>query len=283
MQRVAIIGAGELGGAIADALARRDVARAILLVDERGPIAAGKALDIAQSAPIAGFASQLTGASDVSMAAGADVVVVADRAGRGEWQGEEGLALLTRVIGSARAAIIVCAGAMQRDLVERGGGELGIDRARIFGSAPEALAGGARALAALAVNGSPRDISLSVLGVPPHHTVIPWADATIGGFALTRLVDEPARRRLMARVGALWPPGPYALAAAAASALDAMTGRTRRFVSCFVAPDLFVEEGGRRARTGAMPVRLGAQGIVGVLTPTLSQAERIALETALAL
>ena len=283
MQRVAIIGAGELGGLIADALARRDVARAILLVDERGSIAAGKALDIAQSAPIAGFATQLAGASDVSMAAGADVVIVADRAGGGEWQGEEGLALLKRLIGSARAAIIVCAGATQRDLVERVGGELGIDRARIFGSAPEALAGGERALAALAVNGSPRDISLSVLGVPPHHTVIPWADATIAGFALTRLIDEPSRRRLTARVNALWPPGPYALAAAATTAIEAITGCSRRFPSCFVAAEWFVEGSGRRARTGAMPVRLGRGGIAEVVTPELSAAEQLALDTALSL
>jgi len=281
MQRVAIIGAGELGGAVAHALARRDAARSILLIDESGRIAAGKALDIAQSAPVEGFAAQLAGATDVSMAAGADVIVVADRAGRGEWQGEEGLALLKRLIGSARAAIVVFAGATQRDLVERGAGEPGIDRARIFGSAPEALAGGARALAALAVDGSPRDISLSVLGVPPDHTVIPWADATIAGFALTRLIDEPARRRLTARVNALWPPGPYALAAAAATAIDAIGGRSRRFPSCFVAPELIVEGSGRRARAGAMPVRLDARGVVEVVTPSLSAAERLALETAL--
>ena len=63
------------------------------------------------------------------------------------------------------------------------------------------------------------------------------------GFALTRLVDEPSRRRLAARVAALWPPGPYALAAAAAIVIEAMAGRSRRMASCFVAPDA-----GRRCR-----------------------------------
>src|SRR5919202_11188 len=98
MREVAIIGAGELGGAAAHVMARRDVARSIVLVDESGTV------------------------------------------------------------------------------------DLKIDRRRLFGSAPEALASGARALVALALNGSPRDVALSVLGVPPSQTVIPWEDATASGF-----------------------------------------------------------------------------------------------------
>jgi malate dehydrogenase len=280
MQRVAIIGAGELGGAVAHALARRDVVRSLTLIDDAGRIAAGKALDIAQAAPVEGFATDLAGANEVSMAAGASVVIVADRAGRGEWQGEDALTLLKQLTQTAADAIIVCAGANHRELVERGVGELRIDSARLVGSAPEALAGGARALVALARNGSPRDVSLSVLGVPPGHTVVPWADATMGGFALTRLIDEPSRRRLAARVNALWPPGPYALAAAAAMAVECMAGRSRRTMCCFVAADQFAEGEGIRARAGAMPVRLGRGGIVEVVMPELSGAERVALDNA---
>jgi malate dehydrogenase len=280
MQRVAIIGAGELGGAVAHVLARRDVVRSITLLDETGRAAAGKALDIAQAAPIEGFATELSGANDVSMAAGAEIVVVADRMGGGEWQGDDALVLLKRLSEIAAGAVIVCAGATQRDVVDRGVREIRIARARLFGSAPEALAGGARALVALVVDGSPRDVGLSVLGVPPHHTVIPWADATFAGFALTRLVDEPSRRRLGARVAALWPPGPYALATAATMVIEAMCGRTRRIASCFVAP-ASAEGAGTHTRTGAMPVRLGPTGVVDVLLPSLSAVEKVALDNAL--
>jgi malate dehydrogenase len=280
MQRVAIIGAGELGGATAHLLARQDLVRSITLIDETGRVAAGKALDIAQSAPVDGFATQLSGSNDVSTAAGADIVMLADRVGGGEWQGDDGLLLLKRLSQMARGAIVVCAGAGQRELVDRGVRELRFARALLLGSAPEALAGGARALVALAVNGSPRDVALSVLGVPPHHTVIPWADATVAGFALTRLVDEPSRRRLGARVAALWPPGPLALAAAAMTVVDAIVGRSRRTVCCFVAPD--PEQGpGTHTRTGAMPVRLSAAGIVEVLLPSLSVVEQVALDNAM--
>src|SRR5262245_14571388 len=179
MLDVAIIGAGELGGAIAHIVARRDAARSITLVDDAGQVAAGKALDIAQAAPVECFATRLSGRTDLASAAGASVVVIADRAGKaGEWQGEDALMLLDRLRGVARSAIVICAGATQRELVDRGVRELKMPRDRLFGSAPEALAGAARALVALAVNGSPRDVSLAVLGLPPAHVVIPWQDAS---------------------------------------------------------------------------------------------------------
>jgi malate/lactate dehydrogenase len=151
---------------------------------------------------------------------------------------------------------------------------------RVFGTAPEAFANGARALAALAVNGSPRDVALSVLGVPPAHLVIPWESATSAGRALSRALDEPTRRQLAARIAAMWPPGPYALAAAATAVIEAMTGRSRRLASCFVAPDTSV---GTRTRTAALPVRLGATGIVEVVLPSLSVVEQIALDNAMML
>jgi len=278
MQEVAIVGAGDLGGGLAHVLARRDVARTIRLIDEKGRVAEGKALDIAQAAPVEGFATQLSGSTDWATAAGANVIVIADRFGGGEWGGEDGLQLVRQLSRSAPAAVLLCAGAAQRDVVDRGVRELRVGRGRLFGSAPEALAGGARALVALAANRSPRDVALSVLGIPPSHTVIPWEDATLAGFALTRLVDEPSRRRIAARVAALWPPGPYALATAAALVVEAIAGQTRRIASCFVAPDTAA---GVKSRTAALPVRLGPAGIAEVVTPTLSVVERVALENAM--
>jgi malate dehydrogenase len=278
MQSVAIIGAGELGGAVAHVLARRDISRSIVLVDETGRVAAGKALDIAQAAPVEQFSTDLSGSTDVSSAAGASVVILADRAGGTDWQGDDGLLMLRRIAQMAPGAVILCAGASQRELVDRGVRELHLSRTRLFGSAPEAFANGARALVALAIDGSPRDVALSVLGVPPAHLVIPWESATVAGRALNRAFDEPARRQLAARIVAMWPPGPYALASAAAAVLDAMSGRSRRLASCFVAPDTTA---GTRTRTAALPVRLSAAGIVEVVLPSLSVVEQVALDNAM--
>jgi malate dehydrogenase len=280
MREVAIVGAGELGGAVAHVLARRDAVRSIVLADESGRVAAGKALDIAQAAPVESFATQITGTTDLATVAGSSVVVVADRAVQGPWSTDEGLLLLKRLMQTAPRAVFVCAGPSSRELVERGVRELRIDRRRLLGTAPEALAAGARALVALSANSSPRDVAITVLGVPPSHTVIPWQDATIGGFALTRRLDEPARRTLAVRIARLWPPGSYALASAAAAVVEAMAGRTRRTACCFVVPDA---GSGTRARAAALPVRVDAAGIAEIIEPTLSVVEQVALDNAMML
>src|SRR5207237_10597880 len=99
---------------------------------------------------------------------------------------------------------------------------------QIIGSAPEALVAAARALVALESRTSPVDVALAVLGVPPAHIVVSWESATIAGFALAGLMDEPMRRRLAARIVKLWPPGPYRLAKAAPKLAEPLLGRSRR-------------------------------------------------------
>jgi len=280
MISVAVIGAGELGGLLAHVLARRDAAAEIRLIDDAGSIAAGKALDITQAAPIEGFATRVSASADLSAAGGSTVVVLAERAKGGEWQRDEGLMLLTRLLGLVGNAVIVCAGSQTRELIERGVRELHIPRERLFGSAPEALRAAVRAMVALEIDGSPRDIALTVAGVPPDHVVLSWDDAAIGGFAATRVLSEVDRRRISALVPRLWPPGPHALASAGAKVIEAVARRSRASASCFVAPD---DSSGRRARVAALPVRLGARGIEAVVLPELNARDRVALENAMLL
>ena len=280
MSDVAIIGAGELGGALAHLLAKRNIVRTVRLVDDHGRIAAGKALDIAQAGAVERHATAIDGTTDLFAAAGASIIAIADRAGRGEWKGDEAMALVKSLLQHSPAAVVICAGGSQRELVERACADLKTPRTRMFGSAPDAMTAAARAMVGLETNRSANDVGLAVLGVPPGQMVIPWAEATIGGFSAIRLMTEPQRRRVAARLPALWPPGPYALAAAAVKAIDAMVAGSRRVATCFVAPDLTA---GTRSRTAALPVRLGRAGIEEVLLPELSVLERVALENAMAL
>ena len=277
MDLVVVLGAGELGGLIAHALAKRSVAAQICLIDEKGRVAEGKALDIMQAAPVEGFPSTVTGSTDTARAGGATVVVIADQFGGGEFQGDAALAVLTRLRDFSPQSLVVCAGATQRELVERGVRELHVPRARIVGSAPEALVSGVRAIVAAELRVSPRDVALTALGVPPDHIVVPWEDATAGGFAVSRLIGEPERRRLESGLGTLWPPGPYALASAAAKVIDTVLGRSERVVSCFVAPD---DAAGRKTRTAALPVRLNRGGVVGVVMPELNGRDRVRWDNA---
>jgi len=278
MQEVAIIGAGELGGDIAHVLARRDLAARIRLLDPTGEVAAGKALDILQTAPMALFAAQVSGAADVMHATAADAIVIADRAGLPDWTLDELLLLVKQIRSAAGRATLVCAGAEHQALVERAVGELGIPARRIVGSAPHALAAAVRALIALESNGSPNEVALAVLGMPPDQIVVPWEEATIGGCAAIRALDDPARRRVIARLAPLWPPGPSALAHAACDVLECLFERSRQMVSCFVAPD---NAPGARPRVVALPVRLNASGVATIERPELSGAARVALENAM--
>jgi malate dehydrogenase len=276
MRDIAIVGAGELGGALAHVLARRDACANVCLIDDQGRIAEGKALDLMQAAPLERFTTRVTGSPDLLHAAGADIVIVADRAGQSEWSGEEGLRLIRHLGEIVPSAIVLCAGASHGALVDRAARELHLDSRRIFGTAPEALAAGARALVALMLNASPRDIALTVVGNPPDHTIIPWESAAHAGLPILRQIDEPSRRRVSARIAALWPPGPHALAACAASAVDGIFGRTRAIVSCLVAPG---NTALRRSRTAAIPVRLSLRGIEAV-SLQLSVVDQVAFENA---
>lgn len=283
MPEVVIVGAGPIGGALAFLLARRDAAPSIALVDPSGHIAAGKALDIAQAGPIEGFSTRVTGGTDVFLAAGAPVVVLADGATGQEWQGDDASALLRRIVHVGqygRASVVVCAGATQAPLIERAVREVGMNRTNVFGSAPEALASAVRSIAALEARRSPSEIALTVLGSPPNGVVIPWTQATVGGFAARDVLDWAAQRRLAARVPHLWPPGPIALAAAAAQAVLGLRGLSRRGLSAFVAPD---DRLGRKERIAAVPVVLDSAGIARMEIPALVGQERIALDNAMRL
>jgi len=278
--RVAIVGGGEVGGLLAHVLARRNVAPEICLIDDNARAAQGKALDISQAAPVEGFASNVSGSADLTTIAGSAIVALADPFSSPARQDDAAMLLLKRIRDLSPASLIVCAGAADCDLIGRVVRELHLPRTALLGSAPEALAGGVRALAALELNSAPSEVSLSVLGIPPHHIVVPWDDATAGGFSLARLLTEPARRRLDGRVAGLWPPGPYALASAAARVIDTLLRGSPRLLTCFVAPD---DTAGVRARAAALPVRLGRAGVVEVAMPELSVRERVRLENAMLL
>ena len=73
--KIALVGAGNIGGTLAHLIGLKELGD-VVLFDVFGGVAAGKALDIAQSGPVDGFDSNLVGGSDYAAIAGADVVIV---------------------------------------------------------------------------------------------------------------------------------------------------------------------------------------------------------------
>ncbi len=280
MSTIVILGAGDIGGALAWQLAAADIVTRIVLVDDMGSVAAGKALDVAQSGPVDDYTTALSGTNDVAAVVGAVAVIFADRFGppAADWQDEAGLGLLKRIAGLNQSAPLICAGPSQSSLVERGVNELGISRARLFGSAPEALRSAVVTVTALAAAAAPSDISLSVLGRPPHQLIVPWDEASVAGRSATKVLSAAQLARLDARVAQLWPPGPYTLAAAAARVVHTAITRGPRIHMAQVA---LTRDEGTPGRSAMMPVALHPAGILRLVEPALSSRDRVRYETAL--
>src|SRR5205809_3639040 len=274
MSFVAVLGAGNLGGTLAHRLALGDRVREVRLIDTEERIAQGKALDIRQASPIDGCAAIVTAAGSIAAVAGAAVIVVADPAsGKGEYAGEEGLALVRRLNAVEPGAPIVCAGGSQREVIARAVAELHIPASRIVGSAPLALESALRALAGVSLDSSGVPIALTVVGVPPRDAVVAWEEASVSGQPLTANLPAHVISALNSRIPSLWPPAAYSLASAASRVVEAMVVGSRQRQSCFVA----VERGG----VVSMAVELGPDGVRRVIEPVLTRQERTRLENGL--
>ena len=73
--KIALIGAGMIGGTLAHLAAIREMGD-IVLVDVAEGIPQGKALDLAQAGPVEGYDARLVGTQDYAAIAGADVCIV---------------------------------------------------------------------------------------------------------------------------------------------------------------------------------------------------------------
>ncbi len=273
MSVVAILGAGELGGAIAHKLAIRARVREILLVDPNGAAAAGKALDIQQSGPIEPFDTRLSANADALAAVGASVIVVADAVASGQWKGEAGLGLVRQLARAGASGPFVFAGPDQLWLLEAAAREVGVRANRLVGTAPSALVGMTRALVALETNGAAADVLLSVVGRPPS-VVLGWSSATLAGSLVTDCVPAHRLRAISDAVRRLWPPGAHAIAAATAQVVEALASGSRRRLHALTLLD---GELGARGTAAMLPVELGEGQVLRRIVPSLSPQERTEL------
>ena len=279
MTTVAIVGAGDVAGAAAHAIATRDLVPRVLLVDGNAAAAAGKALDIRQSGAVDGFHTSLEGSGDETRLAGCCVCIVADRFGpAGEWRGDEALTMLTRIARYVDDVPLIFAGVSQTELIGIAAIEAAIKRARLIGSSPEALVSAIKAIVAMEAGCAPGDVALTVLGAPPGGFVVPWGEASIGGYAMGRVLSQVQLRRIEARAARLWPPGPYALGAAAALVVACLLSSSRQSVSVLTP---LGGEFGVKNRVGALPARLGPRGILETRVPDLDTRDRVRLQVVL--
>jgi len=276
MTVAAILGAGPLGASIAHKLAERAVFREIRLIDDNGPVAAGKALDIRQSGPVGGFDVDLSATTDPLAATGASVIILADPLGGGDWEGDRGLGLIGRLARAGTTAPMVLAGAAQVTLMERAVSELRLPAERIVGTAASAVVTAVRAFVGIELNLSGTNVNLAIVGRPPGF-VIGWSSATISGALLT---DSVAPHRLAAiaqSLSRIWPPGPQAVAAATADIAEALARGSRRLHYGMTVLD---GELGARGVAAMLALEIAEGRIARRVVPSLSPQEQNAVMSA---
>jgi hypothetical protein len=216
----------------------------------------------------------MVGGGRLDDAAGAHVVVLADRAGAdGEWHGDAALERLRRVLAVAPRAVLVFAGARQASLLGLAHRELRVPRERLVGTAPEALASAVRALA--------RAARRRVAGEVASRCSAPRPAGCSAGTTPTR----PAPARLHPVGAAEMPAWRRAGRRAGRRAVHAGIGcRARgRGVASHSRPGASRVRGARRRVRGAgcgvgRAGHAGPRGVQQVHTPALSAREQVALQ-----
>ena len=74
-KKIALIGGGNIGGVLAEQIVYRELAD-VVLFDVVDGLPQGKALDIAEGAPIVGADADITGTNSYSDIAGSDIVII---------------------------------------------------------------------------------------------------------------------------------------------------------------------------------------------------------------
>src|SRR6187401_3032562 len=76
VNKITVVGAGNVGATTAQRVAEKELARTVVMVDVVEGIPQGKGLDQWESAPIEGFDSRVIGTNSYEASAGSDIVVI---------------------------------------------------------------------------------------------------------------------------------------------------------------------------------------------------------------
>jgi len=295
--KVVVLGAGNIGGSLAQRLAELDLAREVVLVDIIEGLPQGKALDIQESAPIVGFSTRVTGATSLDALDGADVVV--ETAGLARKPGMSRSDLLEKnagIVKSHAAAVRLRAPNAVTIVVTNPVDVMtyyfrevsGLPAPRVFGESGTLDTARFRTFVAEALRVAPRDVTGFVLGTHGD-TMVPLLSLTsVAGVPLTKLLPADRLAAIVERTkqgGAevvnLLKTGSayYAPTASQAELVRAIAQDEHRLLP--VAAHLNGEFGEKDVCVG-VPVVLGRQGVERIVEVELLPAEREAFRASVA-
>ena len=299
--KIALIGAGQIGGTLALLAGLKELGD-IVLFDIVDGMPQGKALDLAQAAPIEGYDAKLVGASKYSAIKGADVVIVTAGIPRKPGMSRDDLLdTNSRVMAAVGAGIkrhapkafVICITNPLDAMVWVLQRECGLPTHMIVGMAGVLDSARFRYFLAEELNVSVEDVSAFVLGghgdtmVPMvrYTTVagIPLPDLVKMGWITKARVDELVDRTRNggAEIVGLMKTGSafYAPAASAIAMADSYLKDKKRVLPC--AAYLNGEYGVRNMFVG-VPAVIGAGGIERVVELRLTKREARALAKSVA-
>ncbi len=296
-KKIALIGAGNIGGTLAHLAGLKELGD-IVLFDIVEGVPQGKALDIAQSSPVAGFDAKLSGASDYSAIEGADVVIVTAGVPRQPGMSRDDLLSINLgVIAKVGAGIkqyapnafVICITNPLDVMVWALQKASGVPARRIVGMAGMLDSSRFRYFLAEELDVSVEDVSAFVLGghgddmVPSvrYSTVagVPLPDIVAMGWTTQERIDaivERTRKGGGEIVGLLKTGSAYYAPATAAIAMaESYLKDKRRVMPC--AAYLSGQYGVNGLYVG-VPVVIGANGVEKIMEIRLDETERAMFE-----
>jgi malate dehydrogenase len=292
--KIAVLGAGNVGGSLAQRLAELDLADEVVLVDIVEGLPEGKALDLQESAPILGFSTRVRGTTSLDGLAGAEIVV--ETAGLARKPGMSRSDLLGKnaaivkghadaVRAKAPEAVVLVVTNPVDVMTQYFQEQSGLPPARVFGESGTLDTARFRWFVAEALGVAPRDVVGFVLGTHGDTMVPILTLASVGGVPLTRLLPAEKIQGIVERTkqgGAeivnLLKTGSayYAPSASQAELVAAVARNERRLLP--VSAHLDGAFGERGVYVG-VPVVLGRGGVERIVDVELTAAERAAFAT----
>lgn len=291
LNKISIIGAGNVGASCAQRIAERGYAD-IVLVDIVPGLPQGKALDILESAPILNFNSHLIGTNSYQETANSDVVIITSGLGRKPGMTRDELLLtnmhiiteVTRnVVNYSPNCIIIMVTNPVDAMTYLALKTSGFPPNRVFGLSGALDTARLRSFIAAELNVSVADVFACVLGEHGKNMVIIPRLCTVSGIPITRILPQKTIDRLVERtikggaeiIDLLKTGGAfYAPSAAVAQMVEAITLDKKQVLPC--AAYLQGEYGIKDAVIG-VPVKLGKTGIEEIVELELIDEEKTAL------
>ncbi len=291
-RKVTVVGAGMVGGTVAQMLALRDYAD-VVLVDIVEGMPQGKALDLMQAGPILGYDSRLIGANGYEETAGSDVVVITSGIARKPGMSRDDLlrtnmgivgSVTEQVVPGSPDAIIIVVSNPLDAMCHAAFDAAGFPRERVIGMAGVLDSARFRTFIAMELGVSVEDVSAFVLG-GHGDTMVPLSRfSTVAGIPIPELLAPDRIKAIEERtasggaeiVGLLKTGSAYyAPGSSVVQMVDAILLDKKRLLPCSV---LLQGEYGIDGLFVGIPVKLGAGGVEQIIQLRLSEEEQAALQ-----